>query len=237
MSSRNDNGKTTVRFDETAGFREPRRTNWLSNRGQRDHYVEEGLNLGITDIATAEMYLAGTPGRWIAEAIAGATSSSWSPKCYLKTLRLAAIAACERSLARLRTDRLDCYLLHWRGRHPLAEIIAPFEKLRASGKMLSLGRQQFRCRRSAGSARSRRCRQCGLQSRAVSPSPACHRVCGDGLVSRERRRPVGLTVPLGATSFSARHTAGDRVQKIAAAHDATLRQVALCFLLRFPTSS
>src|SRR3982750_527185 len=51
--------------------------------------------------------------------------------------------ACERSLARLGTDRLDCYLLHWRGRHPLAETFAGFEDLVAQGKILSWGVSNF----------------------------------------------------------------------------------------------
>ena len=53
------------------------------------------------------------------------------------------IAACERSLKRLRTDRLDCYLLHWRGSHPLEDTVAAFEQLRADGKILSWGVSNF----------------------------------------------------------------------------------------------
>jgi diketogulonate reductase-like aldo/keto reductase len=51
--------------------------------------------------------------------------------------------ACEQSLARLNTDRLDCYLLYWRGRHPLEETIAGFEDLRRAGKILSWGVSNF----------------------------------------------------------------------------------------------
>ena len=53
------------------------------------------------------------------------------------------VAACERSLKRLRTDRLDCYLLHWRGSHPLADTVGAFERLRSDGKILSWGVSNF----------------------------------------------------------------------------------------------
>ena len=58
--------------------------------------------------------------------------------------RQGAIAACERSLARLGTDRIDLYLLHWRGHHPLAETIDAFEQLKTRRQDQALGRQQFR---------------------------------------------------------------------------------------------
>jgi diketogulonate reductase-like aldo/keto reductase len=58
----------------------------------------------------------------------------------------AAVAACERSLARLRTDRLDLYLLHWRGKVPLSETVAAFERLRAQGKILRWGVSNFDAR-------------------------------------------------------------------------------------------
>lgn len=54
-----------------------------------------------------------------------------------------AIAACDRSLARLSTDRIDLYLLHWPGPHPLAETIAAFEELRQKGKIRSWGLSNF----------------------------------------------------------------------------------------------
>ena len=57
--------------------------------------------------------------------------------------RLGTVAACERSLRRLRTDRLDCYLLHWPGAHPLAETIAGFDELVAAGKIRSYGVSNF----------------------------------------------------------------------------------------------
>ncbi len=57
--------------------------------------------------------------------------------------RASAIAACERSLARLATDRLDLYLLHWRGRIPLAETVAAFERLRRDGKIVRWGVSNF----------------------------------------------------------------------------------------------
>src|ERR1700749_3658004 len=55
----------------------------------------------------------------------------------------ATITACERTLARLKTDRLDCYLLHWRGSYPLSETVAAFEQLLHDGKILSWGGSNF----------------------------------------------------------------------------------------------
>ena len=75
----------------------------------------------------------------------GATRSSWSPRSCPRTPRgRGTIAACERSLARLETDRLDCYLLHWRGRHPLEDTFAAFEQLRQRREDPLLGREQLR---------------------------------------------------------------------------------------------
>ena len=62
--------------------------------------------------------------------------------------RRGTITACERSLKRLKTDRLDCYLLHWRGSYPLSDTVAAFEELKQRRQNPLLGRQQFRRRRS-----------------------------------------------------------------------------------------
>src|SRR3954451_470960 len=85
--------------------------------------LRHGIDLGITHIDTAEMYLSGAAEEWIAEAIDGRRDEVFLVSKVLPSnaSRRETVAACERSLARLRTDRLDCYLLHWRGPHPLRD--------------------------------------------------------------------------------------------------------------------
>ena len=100
-----------------------------------------GLDLGITLIDTAEMYGEGAAETLVAKAIAGRRDEVFLvSKVYPHNAsRRGAIAACERSLARLGTDRLDLYLLHWRGNVPLSETMAAFEALRDSGKIRHFG--------------------------------------------------------------------------------------------------
>src|SRR5215472_17491503 len=93
--------------------------------------LRRGLELGMTHIDTAEMYLSGTAEEWIAEALEGRRAEVFLVSKVLPSnaSHRSTVAACERSLARLRTDYLDCYLLHWRGGHPLAATVAGFEQL------------------------------------------------------------------------------------------------------------
>jgi len=96
-----------------------------------------GLDLGMTLVDTAEMYAEGGAEEVVAEAISGRRDGVFLvSKVYPhNATRKGAIAACERSLRRLRTDRLDLYLLHWRGGVPLAETIGAFDRLVAAGKI------------------------------------------------------------------------------------------------------
>ncbi len=104
-----------------------------------------GLDLGMTLIDTAEMYGDGGAEEVVAKAIAKRRESVFVvSKVYPHNAgRKSAIAACERSLRRLATDRLDLYLLHWRGRVPLAETVDAFERLRAAGKIVRWGVSNF----------------------------------------------------------------------------------------------
>ena len=100
-----------------------------------------GLDLGVTLIDTAEMYGEGRSEQLIAEAIDGRRDeiflvSKVSPD---NASRKGTVAACERSLARLRTDRIDLYLLHWRGDVPLAETVEAFVALQKAGKIHHYG--------------------------------------------------------------------------------------------------
>jgi diketogulonate reductase-like aldo/keto reductase len=103
--------------------------------------VKLGLELGIRLVDTAEMY-----GEGVAEEIVGEAMGALRDEIYLvskvyphNASRKGTVAACERSLKRLGTDRLDLYLLHWRGSHPLAETVEAFEGLKKAGKIRSWG--------------------------------------------------------------------------------------------------
>jgi diketogulonate reductase-like aldo/keto reductase len=100
--------------------------------------LRRGLDLGMRHIDTAEMYGSGAAEELVGEAIAGRRDDAFLVSKVLphNASRNGTIAACERSLKRLRTDRLDCYLLHRRGSHPLQDTLSAFGRLRADGKIL-----------------------------------------------------------------------------------------------------
>lgn len=104
-----------------------------------------GLDLGMTLIDTAEMY-----GEGVAEKVVGDAIASRRDEVYLvskvyphNATRRGTIEACERSLQRLRTDRLDLYLLHWRGSTPISETFEAFQELRQVGKIRDFGVSNF----------------------------------------------------------------------------------------------
>jgi len=103
--------------------------------------LRRGIDLGMNLIDTAEMYGEGASERLVGEAIAGRRDEVFLvSKVYPHNAsREGTVAACERSLKRLGTDRLDLYLLHWRGQHPLAETVAAFDALKAAGKIRHWG--------------------------------------------------------------------------------------------------
>jgi len=196
--------------------------------------LRRGIDLGMTHIDTAEMYLNGAAEEWIAEAIAARRGEIFLVSKVLPSnaSRRGTVAACERSLARLRTDYLDCYLLHWRGSYPLVETVAGFAQLEREGKIRSWGVSNFDARdldellaAAGGSAPA--CNQVlyHLQERAIEHSvlPWC---------GRHETALVAYS-PFGHDRFPGPRAAGGRVlQEVADAHDATPRQVALRFLLR-----
>ena len=103
--------------------------------------LREGLSLGLTLIDTAEMYADGESERLVGEAIAGVRDEVFLvSKAYPQNASHDRLQrACEASLDRLGTDRLDLYLLHWRGNVPLAETVETMERLVAAGKILRWG--------------------------------------------------------------------------------------------------
>jgi diketogulonate reductase-like aldo/keto reductase len=104
-----------------------------------------GLDLGMTLIDTAEMYADGAAEQLVGEAIAGRRDEVFLVSKVLphNATSRGTIAACERSLRRLGTDRLDLYLLHWRGQVPLAETLEAFVALTCTGKIRHWGVSNF----------------------------------------------------------------------------------------------
>ena len=118
-----------------------------SGRARKDEVtaLKLGLDLGMTLIDTAEMYGNGGAEEVVAEAVAGRRDECFIVSKVLaeNSTRAGTIAACERSLKRLKTDRIDLYLLHWRGRPELAETVSGFEALLASGAIRAWGVSNF----------------------------------------------------------------------------------------------
>jgi diketogulonate reductase-like aldo/keto reductase len=116
-----------------------------SERSAEVKALKLGLDLGVRLLDTAEMYGEGSAEEIVGEAMAGKRDSLYLvSKVYPHNAsRKGAIAACERSLRRLKTDRLDLYLLHWRGSHPLAETVEAFEALKRTGKIRNWGVSNF----------------------------------------------------------------------------------------------
>jgi diketogulonate reductase-like aldo/keto reductase len=208
---------------------------WYIDRGDRKSAIaalRRGIDLGMAHIDTAEMY--GDAELVIADAIAGRREEVYVVSKVLpgNASRRGTITACERSLARLKTDRLDCYLLHWRGSYPLAETVAAFEQLKAAGKIRSWGVSNFDVDdlddllAIAGEGKIA-CNQVlyHLQERAIEHSviPWCakHEVA------------VIAYSPFGHNDFpNPRSKGGELLGEIAKRHRATPRQVALSFLVR-----
>ena len=199
--------------------------------------LRRGLDLGLTHIDTAEMYGSGASARIIARAIEGRRDEVFLVSKVLpgNASKKGTIAACEKSLSRLRTDRLDCYLLHWRSSVPLEETIAAFESLAAQGKILSWGVSNFDVEdleevAAIAGAGHPACNQVlyHLQERAIEHAvlPWC----------KEHGSAVVAYTPFGQSPkiFAGASKAAAVLREIADAHKATPRQIALSFLLRNP---
>ena len=211
---------------------------WYLDHGDRKAAVaalRRGIELGMTHIDTAEMY--GDAELVIADAIAGQRDEVFLVSKVLPSnaSRRGTITACERSLKRLKTDRLDCYLLHWRGSHPLSETVAAFEELQRAGKIRSWGVSNFdaddldEMLAVAGEGKIA-CNQVlyHLKERAIEHVviPWC----------TQHDVAVVAYSPFGHNDFpSPQSKAGEVLRKIAGHHKATPRQVALAFLTRETT--
>lgn len=116
-----------------------------ASRAAEAKAVRAGVDLGLTLIDTAEMYGEGGAEEVVGDAVAGIRDKVFIvSKVYPHNAsRKGTLAACERSLKRMRTDRIDLYLLHWRGSHPQWDTVAAFEQLKKDGKIRHWGVSNF----------------------------------------------------------------------------------------------
>ncbi|HZR82306.1 MAG TPA: aldo/keto reductase [Candidatus Binatia bacterium] len=194
-----------------------------------------GMELGMTHIDTAELYGGGHAEEIVAEAITGHRrhqafiASKVMPN---HASRRGTVAAAEKSLRRLRTDYLDLYLLHWPGRHPIADTMAGLDDLVQAGKVRFVGVSNFDVEEIA-------------EAWATGVRIACNQVLYQlaqrgierELVPwcREHRVAVVGYTPLAGRGFPGERSQGHAVlADIARRHRKTPRQVALRFLTRDP---
>ncbi len=204
--------------------------------GEAIEALRRGLEEGMTHVDTAEMYGDGRVEEILGESLADRRDEIFLVSKVLpqNASRNGTLQACDRSLRRLRTGHLDCYLLHWPSPHPLEETIAAFEELVAAGKIHAWGVSNFdeeklaRAVAIAGPGKVA-CNQVlyHLKERAIEHAilPYC----------AEHGIAVVAYSPFGQGDFPSPGSAGGRVlAAIAEAHGANAHQIALAFLLRFP---
>jgi diketogulonate reductase-like aldo/keto reductase len=202
-----------------------------SARARKDEVaaLKLGLDLGLTLIDTAEMYGNGGAEMVVAEAVAGRREECFIVSKVLpeNATKAGTIAACERSLKRLKTDRIDLYLLHWRGEPSLEETLAGFEALKASGAIRHWGVSNFDVddmeelfRLAGGAACATNQVLYNLRRRGIEAGllPLC----------RERAIPIMAYSP-----FEEGRLLRERVlTQVAIRHRASPAQIALAWILR-----
>jgi diketogulonate reductase-like aldo/keto reductase len=208
----------------TWGFGEHR-----ENRQNEIDALRYGLDIGMTLIDTAEMYGDGAAEELIGEAIEGRREQAFIVDKVLpqNATRKRTVAACENSLRRLRTERIDLYLLHWRGAAPLAETLAGFDDLLRAGKIRYWGVSNFDvpdmqevARLGGGSALATDQVLYNLMRRGIEYDlmPWCE----------QRNIPIMAYSPLE----QGRLMGDPELWRIADAHSATPAQIALAWVLR-----
>ena len=195
-----------------------------------------GLDLGVTLIDTAEMYGEGGAEMVVAEAIAGRRNDvCLVSKVYPHNAsRRGAVAACERSLKRLKTDRLDVYLLHWRGEVPLTETLEAFMALKQAGKILDYGVSNFDADDMEEAAAL-------PGGDAIATNQVLYNLMTRGIEwdllpwCRSRGIPVMAYSPFVSAPPALTRLLGNPALKVVASrHDATPAQIALAWLLHQP---
>jgi diketogulonate reductase-like aldo/keto reductase len=191
--------------------------------------LRHGIDLGMTLIDTAEMYGSGGAEEVVARAAEGVRDKLFIvSKVYPHSAsRTGIVAACERSLKRLATDRIDLYLLHWRGSIPLAETLEGFQRLQRDGKIRHHGVSNF--------DRADMAEWAALQGGdAVAADQVLYNLARRGpeweLVPwcREHRVAIMAYTPLGTGGMLGNPTLGE----VARRRGATPAQIALAWLLR-----
>ena len=202
------------------------------NRDRRKEEIatlQQGLDLGMTLIDTAEMYGDGASEDLVGEAIAGRRDEVFLVSKVLPSnaSRQGTITACERSLRRLKTDHLDLYLLHWRGRHPLSETVEAFTELVQAGKIRYWGVSNFDVADMQELARV-------SQGSSVAVNQVLYNLTRRGITydllpwCRERHIPIMAYSPIE----QGRIMNNRGLREIALQHEATPVQVALAWLLQ-----
>jgi diketogulonate reductase-like aldo/keto reductase len=190
--------------------------------------LRAGIDLGMTLIDTAEMYADGEAEVVTAEAIAGRRDEVFIVSKVLpeNATRRGTIAACERSLKRLSTDRIDLYLLHWRGSPPLKGTLEAFDELMRAGKIRAWGVSNF--------DQSDMEELWGLDGNACATNQVLYNLSRRGIEHDllpwclKRHVPVMAYSPVEQGRLL-RHR---ELQAVAKRHDATPAQVALAWTLR-----
>ncbi|TGQ40606.1 aldo/keto reductase [Mesorhizobium sp. M00.F.Ca.ET.216.01.1.1] len=203
----------------------------FSRRADEVTALKLGLDLGMTLIDTAEMYASGGAEEVVAEAIAGRRNDTFVVSKVLPTnaSRTGVPAACEKSLKRLRTDRIDLYLLHWPGSVPLAETVEAFEALRRAGKIRHWGVSNFDTDEMEELTRLR-------AGGNVQTNQVLYNLSRRGIEfdlapwSRQRGIPLMAYSPVDQ-GVLARNA---KLEAVAARHDATTAQIALAWVMAQP---
>jgi len=199
-------------------------------RAQEADALRLGLDLGMTLVDTAEMYAEGGAEEVVGEAIAGRRDEVFLvSKVYPHNAsRQGAVAACERSLQRMRVETIDLYLLHWRGSHPLSETVEAFEALKHAGKIRHWGVSN--CDVDDLDELGPALADCAADQVLYSLE---HRGAEFDLLAFCTRRgvPVMAYSPVGQGGKLLRHRA---LHDVAARHAITPAQVAIAWTLRDP---
>ncbi|MDQ7247033.1 aldo/keto reductase [Dongia sedimenti] len=198
-------------------------------RGAEVKALQLGLDLGMTLIDTAEMYADGKSEEVVAEAMAGRRDQVYLVTKVLPSnaSRKGVAAAAERSLKRLKTDRIDLYLLHWRGGEPLAETLAGFHDLLNAGKIRSYGVSNF----DVNDMKEWLALKDGTE---VQANQVLYNVATRGIDFDLVRWQAERGIPIMAYSPLAqgRLPKSGALKAVAARHDATVGQVMLAWCLR-----
>jgi len=188
--------------------------------------LQQGIDLGMSLIDTAEMYAEGGAEAVAGQAIAGRREQVFLvSKVYPHNASQRGVpAACERSLKRLGTDVIDLYLLHWRGQYPLEETVEAFERLREQGKIRRWGVSNF----DVDDLRELHNPDCATNQ--VLYNPAQRGIEFDLLPwSRQRGLPTMAYCPLAQAGQLLQHSV---MAEIAERHGATPAQVSLAWVTR-----